>query len=177
MASISDERSCDLHNETFHWTFASACCIGSAISSLVSSGNVHWDFYVFEMVSYAIVITVNGRTPAWYDIPCTGRVPSANWFSLDYVSLKFEINEVKQLNFVLYSTKYYNLSQINTSDWLSWLLMRHAHAEVYLQQNVFPYVSHLNAWPVCCFRLCLVMLAPQKDTNFVWTGFFSVGTQ
>jgi len=55
------------------------------------------------------VITVNGQTPALYDISCTGRVPSANWLSQEYVSLKFGINEVKQLNIVLYSTKYYNM--------------------------------------------------------------------
>ena len=59
-----------------------------------------------------------------YDIPCTGRVPSANWFSQEYVSLKFGINEVKQLNIVLYSTKYYNRRQIqflSSQFWKRWL--------------------------------------------------------
>ena len=65
--------------------------------------------FIFKLSGNMLVITVNGHTPALYDIPCTGRVPSANWFSQEYVSLKFGINEVKQLNIVLYSTKYYNM--------------------------------------------------------------------
>jgi hypothetical protein len=60
-------------------------------------------YHVVKQVFPSDVPTLTSNI-ALYNIPCTGRVPSANWFSQEYVSLKFGINEVKQLN----STKYYN---------------------------------------------------------------------